>query len=146
MNVNANKTLERNMRIFLENIEKYAQDVNQAKPTTPKYNRAIKANTADINLALADLNAAKTLTKPEESAANACIQKVISYLSFFRSIGAGGDVGAVGKEELIPSPEEMKSMIKTGLFGEAFIMSLASILKLNESIPQFKNEFATLSK
>ena len=68
-------SLNRNLRVFLENIEKYAQDFNsqqqqqQEKPTSaiPKFNKTIKPILIDITTAISDLNAAKSLINPNES-------------------------------------------------------------------------------
>lgn len=135
------------MRVFLEQIEKSAQvTTDEDKPQVPtvKYNRAIKANISDINMAISDLNSAKSLVTPNQSAAIACITKLVNYLTWYRTIGIGGNVSAQGKDDLIPSVEEIKSLIKTKLFGENFIISLASLLKMNDAIPQFKNELANV--
>lgn len=132
------------MRAFL-NFEKCAQDPISST-FSPKYNRPIKLQIADINLAVSDLNSAKTLIKPNDSMARSCLEKLISYFRWYVTIGLGGDVNAMGKDNLIPTIEEMKSLIKTGIFGESFILSLAAILKLNDGIPQFKTEFINLGK
>lgn len=131
--------LEQSMRAYLH---RYAQSAE--KKFQPKYTHPIRLQIADINLAITELNSAKTLIPPEQSAAVGCINKIISYFTWLRTVGLGGNVSAVGKDELIPSREEFLNLVRTGLFGPDFIISLASILKLNEAIPQINNEFAKL--
>ena len=133
------------MRVFLASIKKYAQTAASSPQIfNPKYNRPIKMQIADINLAISDLNSVKTLVKPNETAAISCINKTILYLSWLVRTGLGGEVSAAGKNMTIPSVDEFRSLIRTGVFGERFILSLATILKLNDSNPLFKNDFAKL--
>ena len=115
-----------------------------AKSFSPKYIRAISPTIASINLTITDLNAAKTLIPPNQSMAVTAISKIVAYLQWYRTVGGGGEAAAMGKDELIPNLEEMKALVKTGLFGEAFITSLASFLKLNDFITQLLGEFALI--
>ncbi len=111
---------------------------------SPKFTRNVIINVASLNQAITDLNAAKSLMNPTDSMAITATDKIIKYLSWYRTIGVGGNVSGQGKENLIPTTEEMKQLIRTGFFGKEFIMSLAMIMKLNDSIAVLNNEFTSL--
>ncbi|MFZ4795916.1 MAG: hypothetical protein ACOYMA_00385 [Bacteroidia bacterium] len=125
----------------MRNFIKQAQE-NKA---TAKYNHAIKPTVQDMTLAVNELNAAKSEILPDQSAALACLNKIISYLNWFKNIG-NTNTNAAGKKSLIPNDEEFKALIRTGLFGTSFIESLAAILTIGDKIPQFNKELSKINK
>ena len=131
--------LESLTREFLKQAQ--AQEI---KAFQPKYTHPIRPQISDINLAINEMNAAKSQIPADKTIAVGAINKCTQYLQWYRTVGISGNVSAVGKDQLIPSREEMLNIVRTGLFGPEFIISLASLLKLNEAIPQIKTEFDKL--
>ena len=111
---------------------------------SPKFTKNVIINVASINQAITDLNAAKSLMEHTDSMAITAADKISRYLSWYRTVGIGGNVSGQGKDNLIPTIEEMKQLIRTGLFGKDFIMSLAMIMKMNNAIAVLNNEFTSL--
>lgn len=142
--------LKKAIHFYNAYINKYAQTPLAEQTTqaqsgfSPRYTHAITTTPASMNMTITELNGARSQMKPNESVAIGCANKIANYLQWFKTIGSGGNISMQGKDELIPTLNEMKALIKTGLFGEDFVLSLAAILKMNDYVPQFKNEFALL--
>lgn len=124
-------------------LEKQSQ-VQRATTFQPKYIHPIRPQISDINLAINELNAAKSQIPTNKTIAVGAMNKCVQYLEWYRTVGISGNVSAVGKDQLIPTREEMLNIVRTGLFGPEFIISLVSLLKLNAAIPQIKTEFGKL--
>ena len=61
---------------------------------------------------------------------------------WYRTVGAGAESSMSGKTP--PSVEEFKQIIRTNLFEEDFIMSIAALLQMSYDSTQLKNEFNNL--
>ena len=117
----------------------------EAPAFAPKFTHSVSpTDSGSMAIALSELNSAKSLMTAEQAQAKAVCDKLIQYISWFDQIGQGSNATGLGKNELIPTAEEMKSLIRTGLFGQEFITSIAYLLKLNNAVPNFVNEFNLL--
>jgi hypothetical protein len=92
----------------------------------------IKTDPASINLAITILNAKKTESK--DPAIITGINKIVQYLNWFKTIGAGGNVSYQGKEQLIPSDNEIIQIAKSELFDKEFLTSILLIMNKQQLI------------
>jgi hypothetical protein len=126
---------------FFYNITKISQDSLDAKETS-KISGPVTINVASINTAISKLNSAVPKIDPNNTFARSAINKLVSYLMWFRTVGVGAESNMTGKTP--PSVEEFKQIIKTNLFEEDFIMSIAALLQMSYNSTQLKNEFNNL--
>jgi len=127
---------------FFYNITKISQDALDTSTTQSKISGPVTLNVASINTAISKLNSAVPKIDPNNTFARAAITKLVSYLMWYRTVGAGAESNMTGKTP--PSVEEFKQIIRTNLFEEDFIMSIAALLQMSYNSTQLKNEFNNL--
>lgn len=88
--------------------------------------QTLTPNVASMNQAISVLNSKKSQIKNAEATSG--IDKIINYLSWFRTIGTGGNVNYQGKEDRLPTDNEIIQIIKTKLFDKNFITSLLLLI------------------
>ena len=104
------------------NITKISQDaLDEELQTTnnSKISGPVILNVASINTAISKLNSAVPKIDPNNTFARSAINKLVSYLMWFRTVGVGAESSMAGKTP--PSVEEFKQIIRTNLFEEDFI-------------------------
>lgn len=140
---------------FFFNITKISQDplpteetpANEAPTNKDPINEAkisgpVTLNVASVNTAISKLNSAIPKIAPNDTFVRAAINKLVGYLMWYRTVGVGAESSMAGKTP--PSIEEFKQIIRTNLFSEDFIMSIAALLQLSYDSVQLKNEFNKL--
>ena len=121
---------------FFYNITKISQDLLDPTKTDPakttikeKISGPVTLNVASINTAISKLNSALPKIDPLNVTAKAAITKLANYLMWYRTVGIGAETNMTGKSP--PSIEEWRQIIRTNLFSEDFIMSIAALLQLS---------------
>jgi hypothetical protein len=96
----------------------------------PKFDNPISNNITSLTSTISQLNSVKSIIT--DSLASSCLQKIVSYLSWYKTVGFGGETSILGKDNMLPNIPELVALVRTGLFGKRFISSLLAILKLND--------------
>lgn len=145
------KDLEILASTFLKHI-KISQDLlspdteeestTETATTEVKISGPVTINVASINTAITKLNSALPKIDPNDTAARAAINKLVGYLMWFRTVGIGAESNMTGKQK--PTVEEFKRIIRTNLFAEDFIISIAALLQMSYDVTPLKNEFLNL--
>ena len=102
-----------------------------------KQSQNINTSPSSINLAINILNSKKSEIKDSQAAS--CVNKIINYLNWFKTIGGSGNVNYQGKQESKPTNNELLALAKTKLFDKDFISSLILILGNNNILSQLDN-------
>ena len=105
-----------------------SEEVPEETPITPTVSGTVTLNVASINNAISKLNFVANSLPPEKNTAKSAIMKLVRYLTWYRTVGQGGDLMMAGKTHI--NVEEFKQIIRTGLFSDDFIMSLAALLQM----------------
>jgi hypothetical protein len=137
--------LELACNVFLDIIKKAQEPTEEQTTETPKsplISGTVTLNVASINGAISKLNSAFNSLKADQNTARAAIMKLVNYLMWYRTVGQGGDLMMGGKQSI--NLEEFKIIVRTGLFSEDFIMSLAALLQMGYNSAAIKSEFSAL--